>query len=410
VSDTIDVRIESIAAGGDGVGRHEGLVVFVPRSAPGDVVRVSAERHDRLMRGQVVEVLTPSPLRADPCCDHYDLDRCGGCQIQHLGYEAQLDAKGGFIRDSITRIGRVPVDKPGVEASGKQWRYRGKLTMKLRHVDGRWVAGLHRYDAPDEIFELRDCPITDESVLASWRMVLEKQELLPQAWELRAAVRVLSSGFAFTLEGGQDWPTHNEFFSSIDSMTELWWKPRGGSRRLLQSKTTDRAGASFTQVNPGVAAQLRGWVLSLAGAMHPATAIDAFAGTGDLAAAMAADGVRVTAIEIDRDAARLAASRLPAGSRMIAARVEEALPGSLPADLLIVNPPRAGLDARITDLLQSMAPGRGPRGIIYISCNPATLGRDLQRMRSYRIRSLRGFDMFPQTAHVETVCELVPEA
>lgn len=411
VNESFDVEIESIAAGGDGVGRHSGMVVFVPRTAPGDVVRVSARRHDRLMRGQVIELLAPSALRADPCCDHYVHDRCGGCQIQHLLYDAQLDAKAGIIRDALTRIGRVQVDKPAVEASDGQWRYRTKLTLKLRQKAGRWTAGLHRYDDPDEIFDIRDCPITDEQVLTSWSRVMGQQHLLPAAVELRGAVRRLSSGFSFVLEGGRDWEGQAAFFDAIPSLLELWWKPDGKRRRLLQSRTrTEAAGASFTQVNPGVAARLRQWVLSLATVSRPATAIDAYSGTGDLAVDLANRGVRVVAIEIDRDAARVAASRLPDGSRAIAAPVEQALPKALPADLVIVNPPRIGLDARVTDILRRIDEDRGPRAVIYVSCNPATLARDIRRLASYRVRSLRGFDMFPQTAHVETVCELVPAA
>jgi 23S rRNA (uracil1939-C5)-methyltransferase len=154
----IDVRIDSIATGGDGVGRHNGMVVFVPRTAPGDLARVSAEPEGRLMRGKLVELLEPSPVRVDPPCEHYVVDKCGGCQIQHLLYEAQLDAKSGMIRDSLTRIGRIQMDKPDVEPSDTPWRYRRKLTLALSRHDagGRWIAGLHRFDAPIEVFDLRD--------------------------------------------------------------------------------------------------------------------------------------------------------------------------------------------------------------------------------------------------------------
>jgi 23S rRNA (uracil1939-C5)-methyltransferase len=184
---------------------------------------------------------------------------------------------------------------------------------------------------------------------------------------------------------------------------------------LLSRSASEQAGASFTQVNPGVAAALREWVVSLATAGKPQTAVDAYAGTGDIAMALAKHGIRVTAIELDRDAARVSAARLPEGSRAIALPVEVALPNALPADVVILNPPRAGLDPRVPEMLAPRTenpPGRrpGPRTIIYVSCNPATLARDLGRMDSYRVKSLRGFDMFPQTAHVETVCELVAAA
>jgi len=407
MSETFDLRIDSIAAGGDGVGRHNGMVVFVPRTAPGDLARVRAERHDRLMRGSVVEIVQSSELRVQPPCEHYVVDRCGGCQIQHLLYDAQLTAKSGIIRDSLTRIGKVPVQAPAVEPSDKPWRYRRKLTLALRHREGRWIAGLHRYDAPDDIFQLNDCPITEEQVMRTWSSVLQQQHLLPEALELRAAVRALASGFSFTLEGSHEWKTHRDFFLAVPELVELWWKPEGKGRRLLLSRVAgEEAGASFVQVNPGVAARLRDWVMSLAAALRPSSAIDAYAGTGDLAVALAAQGARVTAIEIDRDAVRIARSRLPEGSRAIAAPVESALPKALPADLVVLNPPRAGVHEQVTAILQAQSPK--PKALVYVSCNPATLARDIRRLDGYAIRSLRGFDMFPQTAHVETVCELVP--
>jgi 23S rRNA (uracil1939-C5)-methyltransferase len=412
VTEVLDVRIDSIAAGGDGVGRHNGMVVFVPRTAPGDTARVRTRRQDRMMRGRVLEIVQPSPNRIEPPCVHYVVDRCGGCQIQHLLYDAQLDAKSGIIRDAITRIGRVQVDRPVVEASDAQWRYRRKLTLALQQREtGRWIAGLHRYDTAD-VFELKDCPITHESVLRAWRLVLEQQALLPRARELRGAVRQLDHGFSFALEGGRDWQRRLEFFGAVPEMVELWWTPEDQSRRLLDSRqpataAPPEAGASFTQVNAGVAGRLRDWVLSLAAAVHPDTAVDAYSGTGDLAAALARQGARVTAIEMDRDAARVAASRLEGESRAIAERVETALPAAMPADLVVLNPPRAGVDELVTSILAGQSPK--PRALIYVSCNPATLARDIRRLPGYRIRSLRGFDMFPQTAHVETVCELVPE-
>jgi 23S rRNA (uracil1939-C5)-methyltransferase len=136
--------------------------------------------------------------------------------------------------------------------------------------------------------------------------------------------------------------------------------------------------------------------------------VDAYAGTGDIAVEIARGGARVTAIEIDRDAARFCAARLPAESRVIAAPVETALADALPSDVVILNPPRAGVDQEVTRILNEQSVR--PRLVIYVSCNPATLARDIRRMPAYTVRSVRGFDMFPQTAHVESVCELVPTA
>jgi 23S rRNA (uracil1939-C5)-methyltransferase len=136
--------------------------------------------------------------------------------------------------------------------------------------------------------------------------------------------------------------------------------------------------------------------------------VDAYAGIGNFAARLAGDATQVIAIELDRDAARVASSRLPEGSRAISGRVEDALADVLPTDVVILNPPRSGIEARVADLLNASQPSA--KAVIYVSCNPATLARDVGRLERYRIKSLIGFDMFPQTAHVETVCELVPAA
>jgi 23S rRNA (uracil1939-C5)-methyltransferase len=407
MSERFELRVDSIAAGGDGVGRHDAMVVFVPRTAPGDVAEVEARLEGRLMRGRVLELRTPSSQRVEPTCGHYVADACGGCQLQHMDYDAQLTAKSGIIGDSLTRIGRLSVEPPRVEPSAKRWRYRRKLTLALRRQHGTWLAGLHRWDAPGAVFALKDCEITDDSVMRFWRVVLEQGTLLPPERELRVAVRLLAAGFALTVQGAIAWKAHEQLFAAIPEMLELWWEPHGQRRRLLHSRETNAAGASFTQVNEGVAASLIAHVVQLAGKAAHATAIDAYAGTGDIAAALAMAGSRVTAIEIDRDASKVCGARLPAGSKVLNAPVERALRDALPADLVVVNPPRAGLAPDVIETLQNPRNQQpAPKYLIYVSCNPATLARDLKRLDRYKVTSVLGFDMFPQTAHVETVVGL----
>jgi 23S rRNA (uracil1939-C5)-methyltransferase len=169
-----------------------------------------------------------------------------------------------------------------------------------------------------------------------------------------------------------------------------------------------KAGASFAQVNARVAARLQGHVLERARSYAPARVVDAYAGTGATAIPLANDGRTVIAIEWDHDAVASLRERLAPPSSAIAGRVEEHLDAALPADVVLLNPPRTGVDARVTDLLERTAPR--PRAVIYVSCDPGTLARDLARLPGYRLAGVRAYDMFPQTAHVETVCELVPEA
>ena len=403
-----EVTIEAIAAGGDGVARTGGIVVFVPRTAPGDRARVTLDTRKRFARGTLDELLVSSAERVQPLCYHYRVDKCGGCQLQHMRYEAQLDAKRGIIRDALTRIGKRVVERPSIEASEEQWRYRRKLTLGIRRrKDGDWTIGLHPYDDPVGVFQLTDCPITDERVMRVWRQVMEARRFFPAADELRASVLGLDAGASVVMEGGHAWPDRAAFFHAVPLAVALWWKPVHRARMLVAERDPATASASFAQVNPAVGRALHEYVLARANAYRPERVIDAYAGSGATAIPLARSGARVVAIESDRDAAARCGALLPQESRSVAARVEDALADALPADVVLINPPRTGVHEQVAATLQSTA--TPPRGLIYVSCDPATLGRDLSRMPRYRIASLQAFDMFPQTAHVETVCELVPE-
>ena len=410
----VSVEIESIAAGGDGVGRNNGLVIFVPRTAPGDVVTARIAGKGSFARGSLRTIARPSPNRIDPPCPHYTHDRCGGCQLQHMSYSAQLGAKQRIIRDSIERIGRRSIDDPEIRPSANEWRYRTKLTLAMRrNSSGRWIAGLHHYDDPSRIFSLGDCLITDRSVVGVWRDIMAQADLFPGSQQLRGSVRMTADGPVFTMIGAMRFPRAGEFFEKLPQLAGLWWENDEGVRRLLHDRRprrTDRGApaASFAQVNESVAAELREHVVRRIMSYEPQTLVDAYSGAGDTAVLIAERGVRVTAIELDADAAHWTAARLPEGSTSVRGRVEEALPLALPVDAVILNPPRAGVDAHVTEALEQTAPP--PRAIVYASCNPATLARDIARLPSYRIESIVAFDMFPQTAHVETVCELVPAA
>jgi 23S rRNA (uracil1939-C5)-methyltransferase len=408
VSATVELEIERLAAGGDGVARSNGVVVFVPRTAPGDRVRARLDLRKRFARGTLEEILRPAPSRVEAPCAHYRNDRCGGCQLQHITYAAQLAAKGEIIRDALVRIGKRDVTAPAVAPSDLTWRYRTKLTLAMRRRDGGWIAGLHPFDDPVGIFQLEDCPITDERVLAIWRDVMAAAAHYPDADELRASVQLAGHGAAIVVEGGNKWPDRLRFFEAVPAASALWWRPAHRPRALVAERTSAGAGASFAQVNPAVGASLHAYVLERARAHSPASVVDAYAGSGATAIPLARSGVRVVAIEQDREAAGICGDQLPAGSRAIAGRVEDLLQRALPADVVLINPPRSGVHERVAQILNGASPA--PRAIVYVSCDPATLARDLSRLPRYTIASLRAFDMFPQTAHVETVCELVPEA
>ena len=220
---------------------------------------------------------------------------------------------------------------------------------------------------------------------------------------------MLPAGVAFVLEGGTEWPQIERFLAALTTLVAVWWQPHGKRRRLVADRRAGaEPGASFVQVNAEIAAQMQAHLLSIAATHSPRSVLDGYSGAGDTAVALAATGASVAAVELDEEASAFAATRLRPPSRAIAARVEDMIVRLLPVDLVVLNPPRAGVDARVTAAIVA-APAR-PRAVVYVSCDPATLARDVGRLTGWRVAGLRCFDMFPQTAHIETVCELVPEA
>lgn len=444
------ITIERIAAGGDGVGRVNGLACFVPRTAPGDVVQIAYVTFARHARGRVLQLVDASSTRVDAACQHYVADRCGGCQLQHLNAETQADVRTSIVQDALQRIGKRDVARPGL-VSGSPWAYRGRLTLTLKARGAAWIGGLHPLDDASRVFALETCPIAKPSLVQAWHAVRARARGLPQAAELRVALRAVNgdaSHIAIVIVGGSEWPEARAWASALarsdSSIVAIWWQRADGTRVSLAatddahaethtdaSLTMDDVSASrdaqqaggiddlapsmdealaFAQVNGEVAQVMRAYVAEQLRALRPAHVIDAYAGSGALSEMLARDGVRVTAIEADATATAHAVERLGdlPNLRVVTDTVESALASALPADALVLNPPRRGLDIRIPALLSS-ATARGLRAIIYVSCDPATLARDLSRLPAWRIASLQCFDMFPQTAHVETVCVLVPE-
>ena len=457
VEEIATMTIDRIAKGGDGVGRANGLACFVPRTAPGDVAQVAYIAHARHGRGRVLQIVTPSAHRVKARCVHYERDRCGGCQLQHLDDETQRDARRHIVQDALLRIGKRTIELPEL-VTGESWGYRGRLTLMLLPRGKGWTGGLHPHDDAARVFALEECAIANPVLVRCWLDMRERLHGMPTDRFLRVSFRLLSADVgqetvAVVVQGGESWSGGAEWAAALvrasAPVRAVWWLPRGGDPVGLAGDVVSdgaavdvrlplepqaRGGATaldeaaeagryepdarealaFAQVNPAVATGLRDFVYESVQAFAPGRVIDAYAGSGELTERFAREGAAVVSIEADASGSAATRRRVDdagVGDRVqvVTALVESALASALPADVVVLNPPRGGVATGVTALLEQAA-SRGLRGIVYVSCDPATLARDLARVPGWRIDAVRCFDMFPQTAHVETVCVLRPEA
>ena len=412
--DRARVRIRALAAGGAGVGDlPDGRVVFVHRAAPGDLLDVRIRRlRPRWGEADLEEVVEPGSGRVTPACPRYD--GCGGCTLQHLAYEEQLVWKGRFVVEAMERIGKRAAHLPPVEPSPSRTHYRNRVTFTIRRLAaGRVVAGFHELSRPTRIVDVgAECLLPEPKILEAWTALREAWKAgirpLPSTKELRVTLRALPEGVVVVVRGGAAGWEPSLLLEHVPGVVSVWHHAGGTPRavhlagQVVHEDWGDEqlpvGGQAFVQVNREAAEPLVGHVLAQAG--HGATAVDAYCGVGIYGRSLARRGWRVTGIELDHEACRGARSEAPDGFTLVEGAVEDHLPAALPADLVIVNPPRTGLQEWIPGMLTDTPPAT----LIYVSCDPATLARDTARLGdSFRLESLRSFDLFPQTSHVETV-------
>ena len=397
------VRVLRLAIGGDGVGRlDDGRAVFVPRTAPGDLVELTDLRlQKRFARARPGRLLEPSPERVEPRCPHYVEDECGGCQLQHLASDAQREARRAFVGDALRRLARRDVPDPPIVPADGEFDYRTKITLAVSD-DGRRI-GLHPYDRPDRIFDLHWCHITVPELMTLWQSLRQLRPLLPPRLATivlrldRAGGRhvLLRTGATEAWSGG---PRLHAELAGRGVPATVWWQAKEGAPRAVAGAGEAFPATVFEQVHPAMGDRVRAHAVETLGDVAGRHAWDLYAGIGETTAALVRAGATVESVESDRRAVAEAESRGPAAQRL-AARVEHVLAALRPPDVVITNPPRTGMDARITEALERLRPER----VVYISCDPATLARDLSRLPGYRLQDVRAFDLFPQTAHVETV-------
>jgi 23S rRNA (uracil1939-C5)-methyltransferase len=400
------VRILRLAAGGDGVGRlDDGRAVFVPRAAPGDLVELGALRaHRRFARARIARLLEPAPERVEPRCPHYVRDECGGCQLQHVASPAQREARRGFVGDALRRLARRDVPDPPLEPADREFDYRTKITLAAGG-DGRRI-GLHPYDRPAEVFELDWCHITAPELMRLWGGVRSVRRLLPPGLT-SLVLRLDRSGgrhVLFTAAAAEAWSGADALHGALVQRGEpatIWWRAEDGAARAMAGAGEAYPATVFEQVNPVMGDRVRAHAVAALGRLEGCHVWDLYAGVGETTAALAQAGAEVESVEADRRAVAEAERRGPRATRH-AARVEAVVERMARPALVVTNPPRTGMDAAVTSALERAAPAR----VVYVSCDPATLARDLARLPSYRLSDLRAFDLFPQTAHVETVAVL----
>ena len=346
VGECLAVEIERILPGGLGLAHAAGKTLFVSLAAPGDKVRVQVEREQgNVLFASVVEILTPSSVRVEPPCPYFG--RCGGCDFQQLTYEAQLAAKAEIIGDCLQRIARLDhVPEIEVQPSPHDWRYR---------------------------------------VRATWQIDREKQTIGYYERGSRRVCDVVAGENGVSLA-----PEFAEFRTNELSL-------RVGNEVYRYNAE------SFFQINPALVGKMIEFALRDAGGE---TALDLYCGVGLFTLPLARRFAKVVGVEANSAAVRFAKRNLQdaelANARVVNAGVADWIRrGSQAMDFVLLDPPRAGAESIVIKGILNLHPER----ISYVSCDPATLARDLKKLiaAGYSIDSIRGFDLFPQTHHVETV-------
>jgi 23S rRNA (uracil1939-C5)-methyltransferase len=368
-TELVTLQLTGLAPTGEAIGRHTGMVVFAPFGLPGETVRVRlVERKRNFARAEIVERLHAAPERVLPACPYFG--RCGGCDWQHIAYAEQLRAKTALVAEQLTRIGKFP-DPPVRPCVGSPTAYEYRNHARL-HVTADGRSG-YRAARSHAVVPVADCPICEP--------------------ELRAAIAKLAAQRVDPAQG--------------DEIELRTWDEVITVRGVAYHAGVD----AFFQANTAVAGMLVEAVLQALALHGGARVLDLYCGVGLFTVPLARQGVQVTGVEANPSAAVDAERNLAAtgaAGQIVAADVNQALRdptiAGQPWDAVLLDPPRTGVDAAALAALIGL---RAPR-LLYVSCEPATLGRDLRVLvdQGYHLEWAQPFDMFPQTRHVETLAVL----
>lgn len=388
----IELRVERLTNEGDGVGSSpEGPVVFVPFTAPGDRVRVRVvQKRKRFWRGELLEVLEAGPGRVEPRCAVFG--SCGGCAWQHLSYEAQLQAKAEILKSALQRIGKLEL--PGeieVLPSPSAYAYRGRARIRVQNGRlGYLQRGSHRFCPASS------CPVLVPALENRWQEMQCDAGAADGEWELSAG----------TDDSGQEEITRA---TSLAAIAEETIPPKDTSSLFLKvgGQRVEISAGGFAQANSLLYDALAERVAEAVGSGE--RLLELYCGAGFFTVGLAQHFSAVQVIEQVPQAGKDFAKNLSraglVNALFISGRTEECLQRpevrKFAPQVVFLDPPRVGMAPEAVDALCAMRPAR----IVYLSCDPATLARDLARMdqQGYRLRSLEGIDLFPQTPHVEAL-------
>jgi 23S rRNA (uracil1939-C5)-methyltransferase len=441
----LELQVDSLAFGGNGVARLNGFVVFVRRGLPGDKVRARVTKVQRRHAEAIaVEVVEPSPLRVDAPCRHYPA--CGGCRFQDLAYEAQLDAKAAQVRDALVRIAGIsdPPVEPIVPAESI-FHYRNKLEYSFTSTAEGPTLGFHRAGRWDEVLDIERCWLTTdlgnairlsvrewarEAGLAAYDQAQGTGYLRHLVYrEGRRTGQVLlqlvtapgelhdSDGLVKALrrfpEVRSIHHAVNETPAEITNVpSTLLWGEEAIEEELGGLRVRIRPNA-FLQTNTEMAARMYALAVEYAGLTGSETVWDLYCGIGTIGLTMARDALTVWGIDISEESIACALENADlngiANAAFYAGDVGETIEAlqerSGTPDVVVVDPPRAGLSNKAVRRLGGIEASR----LVYVSCNPTTLAGNLKQLAAdwgYELLRARPVDMFPHTPHVECVSVL----
>ncbi len=378
----LEVDVEKLVTGGDGLARYRGIPIFVPRSVPGDRLRVRlVERRPGYGRAEILEVLVAGSGRRQPPCPHFA--RCGGCDLQQIEDRLQPELKAASVVETIARLGGLELPPPEV-VSGEPWGYRLRTSLHVADGEAGVEVGYHERGS-HRLVPVSSCPVLApqlEAVLPGLPATLPASP--PRRIDLAAG------------DGG-----------SWTAAPVVEGLARGPVERSVGGHTLRYDARTFFQGHGGLLEQL---VDRAVGPWQGEAAGELYCGVGLFTLALAGRYRELIAVEGDRIASRYARMNLRRnriqGVELVTGRVERALerlPHGL--DRLLVDPPRTGLGREVRSGVLACRPLR----LTYVSCDPPTLARDLRELGAgYRVEQWSVLDLFPQTAHMEVVVQLVP--